>query len=147
MSAEEIGDADARRAGYASAAELRNELSGRPEGQLYRIAVRLVSADPRIALRADDRLGAEEIATLQTRLDRLDGAEPWTRRAMELVASEPGLRAADLAEAVGLDKPAFKARMRKLKALGLTESLDVGYRLSPRGRSLLKGLGDTERCS
>ena len=27
--------------------------------------------------------------------------------------------------------------MRKLKALGLTESLEVGYRLSPRGRAYL----------
>ena len=27
--------------------------------------------------------------------------------------------------------------MRKLKALGLTESLEVGYRLSPRGRAFL----------
>jgi ribosomal protein S19E (S16A) len=27
--------------------------------------------------------------------------------------------------------------VRKLKELGLTESLEVGYRLSPRGRALL----------
>jgi hypothetical protein len=27
--------------------------------------------------------------------------------------------------------------VRKLKALGLTESLEVGYRLSPRGRAYL----------
>jgi ribosomal protein S19E (S16A) len=27
--------------------------------------------------------------------------------------------------------------VRKLKELGLTESLDVGYRLSPRGRAFL----------
>jgi transposase len=31
----------------------------------------------------------------------------------------------------------FKADVRKLKELGLTESLEVGYRLSPRGRALL----------
>ena len=28
--------------------------------------------------------------------------------------------------------------MRKLKAMGLTESLEVGYRLSPRGRAVLE---------
>ena len=31
--------------------------------------------------------------------------------------------------------------MRKLKALGLTESLEVGYRLSPRGRAFLRRAG------
>jgi hypothetical protein len=30
--------------------------------------------------------------------------------------------------------------VRKLKALGLTESLDVGYRISPRGQALLDAL-------
>jgi hypothetical protein len=31
----------------------------------------------------------------------------------------------------------FKRDVRKLKELGLTESLEVGYRLSPRGAALL----------
>ncbi len=30
----------------------------------------------------------------------------------------------------------FKRDVRKLKELGLTESLDTGYRLSPRARAL-----------
>jgi hypothetical protein len=34
-----------------------------------------------------------------------------------------------------------KSDVRKLKELGLTESLEVGYRLSPRGRALLERLG------
>jgi hypothetical protein len=34
-----------------------------------------------------------------------------------------------------------EADVRKLKELGLTESLEVGYRLSPRGRALLARLG------
>ena len=32
----------------------------------------------------------------------------------------------------------FKVNVRKLKGLGLAESLEVGYRLSPRGRALLE---------
>jgi hypothetical protein len=36
-----------------------------------------------------------------------------------------------------MERLPFKANVRKLKALGLTESLDVGYRLSPRGEALL----------
>jgi predicted transcriptional regulator len=45
--------------------------------------------------------------------------------------------AAELAEQAGRDPPAFKRDVRMLKELGLTESLERGYRLSPRGRALL----------
>jgi hypothetical protein len=44
-----------------------------------------------------------------------------------------------LAERFGRERLPFKADVRKLKALGLTESLEVGYRLSPRGRAYLEG--------
>jgi hypothetical protein len=50
------------------------------------------------------------------------------------------LRARDLRVRVGQEKMAFKVNMRKLKALGLTESLEIGYRLSPRGQNLLRRL-------
>ena len=39
---------------------------------------------------------------------------------------------------VGREKPPFKRDVRKLKELGLTESLERGYRLSPRGRAVLE---------
>jgi hypothetical protein len=38
---------------------------------------------------------------------------------------------------MGRERLAFKADVRRLKDLGLTESLPVGYRLSPRGRALI----------
>jgi hypothetical protein len=38
-----------------------------------------------------------------------------------------------------VDKLPFKLNVRKLKALGLTESLEIGYRLSPRGLVFMKG--------
>jgi hypothetical protein len=43
------------------------------------------------------------------------------------------VRAPELAAELGRDTPSFKRDVRKLKELGLTESLDIGYRLSPRG--------------
>ena len=46
-----------------------------------------------------------------------------------------------LAASVGVETVLLKRRVRALKALGLTESLDVGYRLSPRGRDVLSALG------
>jgi hypothetical protein len=42
-----------------------------------------------------------------------------------------------LAASLGRETAPFKADVRKLKELGLTESLLVGYRLSPHGRAYL----------
>ncbi|MHB1137901.1 MAG: hypothetical protein ACYC2O_03025, partial [Microthrixaceae bacterium] len=60
----------------------------------------------------------------------------------ELIDAHPRLRAADLALLMAdpQETQAFKTDVRKLKALGLTESLEVGYRLSPRGEVLLNHL-------
>nr|BFE76152.1 hypothetical protein GCM10020092_094530 [Actinoplanes digitatis] len=38
---------------------------------------------------------------------------------------------------MGRDTPSFKQNVRKLKERGLTESLDIGYRLSARGAAIL----------
>jgi hypothetical protein len=46
--------------------------------------------------------------------------------------------AATLAAALGRERDRFKIDVRKLKALGLTESLEVGYRISPLGRAVLR---------
>ncbi|MBT9471040.1 MAG: hypothetical protein V4514_08740 [Pseudomonadota bacterium] len=128
-----IDEAQARAAGYASRAALLADLTGEPP--LYRIAFRRAADDPRKALRldtSDTRLEAVEM-----RLARLDAKAPWTAKVLDLIAENPGLRAPDLAARLGRETLPFKADVRKLKALGLTESLEVGYRLSPRGQALL----------
>ncbi len=66
---------------------------------------------------------------------------PWTIATLRLIGDRPGVRAAELAAAAGRERLPFKADVRKLKELGLTESLEVGYRLSPRGRALLARAG------
>ena len=99
--------------------------------------------DPRIALRRDAEIDDTEFAATERKLARLDIASrrgPWTRRVLTLIADRPATRAGDLAESFGRERLAFKTDVRKLKALGLTESLDVGYRLSPRGRAVLRRL-------
>ena len=98
---------------------------------------------PRIALRSKSRLSAVDRDDLIARLDRMDASSPrgpWTRPVLELIADRPAVRAPDLAESMGRDTLTFKRDVRKLKELGLTESLDVGYRISPRGRALLRAL-------
>ena len=136
-----IDDADARRAGFPDAAAARAEL--RKEGETYRIAFRLAGPDPRIALRADAALSDADRAAIAARLARYDAASrhgPWTAATLQAIAASPGTRAADLAVRLGRPELApFKVDVRKLKALGLTESLEVGYRLSPRGRAFLDG--------
>jgi len=139
----DLSAADAKRAGFDTLSALRAELASRDEGQLYRIEFHLASEDPRIALRQQDALSAAEIDALIERLARFDASStsgPWTRQVLQMIADEPGRRAPDFAERMGLDVPTFKRQVRKLKELGLTESLLVGYRLSPRGRVLFERL-------
>jgi hypothetical protein len=136
-----ISNADARRAGFSDAATLVTQLRGEPDLPVYRIAFHVVDEpDPRSVLAASDTLSEADRDDIQRRLDRLDRASshgPWTRAVLEVIAARPATRAADLAESFGRDTQPFKTDVRKLKNLGLTESLEVGYRLSPRGRAYL----------
>jgi hypothetical protein len=137
---DDIDDAQARRAGHADVAELRTRL-GPPTADraLYRVAFHLSGPDPRDTLRVAAALTEDDIAQLRTRLDRLDRAasSPWTDATLRAIATQPGVVSTTLAEQLEMERPAFKLNVRKLKALGLTESLEVGYRLSPRGEAFV----------
>jgi hypothetical protein len=143
---DEITNADARRAGFTDAATLVAQLRGDPDLPVFRIAFHVVDEpDPRSVLAATSELTAEDRDEIQRRLDRLDRAGrigPWTRAVLEVIAEQPATRAADLAAGFGRETQPFKNDVRKLKNLGLTESLEVGYRLSPRGRAFLGARGD-----
>ena len=134
---------EARRAGCGSVAEVLEGLTGDPDRPLYRVSFRLVDdPDPRDQLAADADVDDRAREEIDRRLDRLDAASshgPWTRRTLELIAGHRGTRAADLAASLGRDTQPFKVDVRKLKNLGLTISLEVGYELSPRGRAYLAG--------
>jgi hypothetical protein len=135
-----ITAAEARRAGAGSRTELLKFLANRPDRAIYRVELRYAGADPRITLRATDALSDVELADLRARLARLDDASrhgSWTWQALGIIARRPATRAPDLAAELGLETVVFKRDVRKLKELGLTESLDIGYRLSPRGRAVL----------
>ena len=147
----EISPEDAQAAGHDSAEAVldaiqRNQRkSGDAKAPLYRVAFRSLGeqTDPRSILAADSELDVDELTAIVERLAKMDaraGHGAWTRAALEAIAAEPGRRAADLAALQGRETAKFKADVRKLKALGLTISLEVGYELSPRGRVVLQTL-------
>ena len=136
-----ITPADAARAGYASVDEALANVRTDDGRVLYRVEFRrLDEPDPREQLANDTDLDDVTLAEITKRLDRLDAASShgaWTRSTLRLIADHPARRAPDLASMVGRDTPPFKLDVRKLKNLGLTTSLKIGYELSPRGRAYL----------
>jgi hypothetical protein len=144
MDVADITEDDARHSGFASLPDLLDDLATQREGRVFRIALHVVGPDPRTELRGRDALTADELAEVERRLARLDAASrhgAWTLAVLRLIRDRPGVRAGDLAPTRGQEKLTFKRDVRKLKELGLTESLEVGYRLSARGRAVLERLG------
>jgi hypothetical protein len=142
----DVTEADARAAGFGSREALFRVLDGgrrggrAAEGEIHRIELHYGGPDPRVALRERAQITARERAELDAALARLDGASrtgAWTADVLALIAARPETLAAELAAARDEEKLPFKRRVRRLKELGLTESLEVGYRLSPRGRTYL----------
>ena len=167
---DELTDDDARSAGSADAAALRKQLwpakdatrnvipgprdlstrqtarrgprAGKGGDRVFRVRLSWIGEDPRVALR-EVVPSAAELAELTTTVARLDASRrtgPWTRQILEWIRDHPGVISTELATLLGRELQPMKADIRRLKALGLTESLRVGYRLSPRGVAYLESL-------
>ena len=120
-----IDDATAQAAGYRSAADALADLPG--EGPITVVHLHRVDVpDPRDVLSNDTEIA--DLAKLQRQVERY-------RAHFDLIADNPGVRAPDLAARLDMDTVTFKRHVRRLKELGLTHSLRVGYRLSPRGEA------------
>ena len=136
--------AQAREAGYASVAALLADLRGDPALPIYRVRLRRIyGPDPRDELARAANLTEADVAAITARLARMDSSSsrgPWTGAVLALIADQPGVVSTVLAEAMDWERQDFKLHVRRLKELGLTRSLDVGYRLSPRGESYLNHL-------
>lgn len=143
--------ADAVRAGFADLAALEKALGDRrgqtlylvkfercdvPEDSRTRLALGVASDDSMKGLR-------KRLADMDRR--RADG--PWTDAVLELIERFPGRRSGDLAAMLGWPTADFKQRVRRLKSLGLTLSLEVGYRLSPLGSSYCSRVNSQMRRS
>ena len=142
VQASDITDRDARRSGYPGAAAVVGDLRGDESSPIYRVQFHVVDEpDPRAELAAAADLTDDDLDEIDRRLDRLDRASkhgPWTHAVLECIEARPATRAPDLAASFGRETAPFKVDVRKLKNLGLTISLERGYRLSPRGEAYLK---------
>lgn len=139
---DKITEADARDSGFSSKDELLEHLNYRDD-PIYCIRVYFAGEDPRKALRENDDLTDDELGELIAKLKKLDDNSKrgnWTEAYLQLIHDRPATYSGVLAKTVGVDIPHFKPWVRKLKALGLTESLSPGYRLSPRGEKVLETL-------
>lgn len=109
---------------------------------VYRVSLSWVGEDPRVALR-EQVPEEDDLARLTAAVAKLDAGRrsgEWTRPILEWIRDNPGVVSTELAALLGREVAPMKADIRRLKALGITESLRVGYRLSPRGAAYLESL-------
>lgn len=138
-----IGEEDARLAGFSSRDELLRFMSEGPTGpvtsrtEVWRVALHHGGDGDRVEIALDDQLSPAEVDALARRLERLGD---WAVPTLKLISQRPRVAASVLARRLGRDRDPFKVDVRKLKRLGLTQSFEVGYELSPRGRALLAKL-------
>jgi len=140
----EIDDRDAKAAGFSDRAALLEFLRSGPKGddvgdatEVYRIALHHGGDGDRVEIALDDQLTQEDISAIASKLARLDGKEPWTAKTLRLIAKHPRIAASQLAKKLRRETLPFKVDVRKLKKLGLTQSFEVGYEVSPRGKAFL----------
>jgi biotin operon repressor len=141
ISPQDITPALAKAAGYPDAQSAVADLRGTSDLPLYCIRFRtLQGPDPRDELAGSAELTDADVTAISKRLARMDAAStrgPWTAAVLRQIADRPAVSSALLAADLDWDRPDYKLHVRRLKTLGLTISLDVGYRLSRRGTEYL----------
>jgi hypothetical protein len=137
LRASEVTRAALRRARLENHQALCDFLRVRPDDEVYQVDFHFLGEDP--VKQVDQTLLDDAgLTQLQQRLQRMDKSGAWTLQVLQLIAQHPGTGARVLAPETGMELTVFKRNVRKLKSLGLTISLETGYRLSPRGEQLLK---------
>ncbi|MBL9025055.1 MAG: hypothetical protein JNL21_22855 [Myxococcales bacterium] len=140
-----ISERDAASAGFGSRAELLGYIADKTGGdesrQVVRVGFHHAGDGDRVALAMETEIDDATRRALAEALARLDdrGKDgPWTNKTLALISRSPRVAASQLAAKLGRDTKAFKADVVKLKKLGLTQSFEVGYEISPRGRAYLE---------
>lgn len=144
----EISEADAGSSGFASRSELLDYMASAseepmtPETFVWHVALRYGGDGDRVEGALTQELSADEVRDITARLAKLDTQTPWTRVTLRMIDAKPRVAASQLGAALGRETKAFKTDVVKLKKLGLTQSFEVGYEISPRGRAYLAAASD-----
>jgi hypothetical protein len=139
---DDITPALARRCGFESLVDLMKVAKHGPGERVFVIDFHYDKAGTRPAP-ATAAVSAQEIAELIQRLEAMDRRSrggPWTAATLRAIASRPRVLAARLAASLGRPRDELKRDVRKLKKLGLTFSLEIGYRLTPKGEAVVEAI-------
>lgn len=141
----EITEGDAQAAGFESLEALLSYMAElgplEQSTQIYRVELHYAGDGDRVDLALEDKLSPEDIAAIRAKLTRMDKARSWTAETLKIILETPRTAASKLAARLGRETAPFKADVVKLKKLGLTQSFEVGYEISPRGRAYLNATG------
>lgn len=148
----ELADEDAKAGGFTSRDELLAYVGEvakaplTPATLIYRVEFHHGGDGDRVEGALDTTLSAADVTKLEARLARMDGDAPWTRKVLALIGKHPRVAASKLAAKLGRETEPFKIDVRKLKKLGLTQSFEVGYEVSPRGQRFLDLSGKAKKA-
>jgi hypothetical protein len=141
---ETITEQEARDGGFASRDELLAYMEPvakkplAPTTPVFRVGFVHGGDGDRVATALETELTAETLAELVKRVERMEREGKWVRKVMELIHANQRVAASQLALKLKRETEPFKIDVRKLKKLGLTQSFEVGYEVSPRGKRFLE---------
>jgi len=137
----DITAADSTRAGFTTRDALVAYLAElgplTPATEVYRVELHHGGDGDRVGLALEDQLTSEDVAAIRAKLARMDAGGKWTAKTLAIIAAKPRVAASQLAKQLRRETLPFKVDVRKLKKLGLTQSFEIGYEISPRGRAYL----------
>ena len=138
-----LSEDDAKRAGFVDLAELIEYAKPVAKGPLtaqtpiFKVGLHHGGDGDRVQLALETALDQAAVEAICKKLTKLDAKGAWVKKTLQLISRRPKIAASKLAASMGRETEPFKIDVRKLKKLGLTESYEVGYGLSPRGRAFL----------
>ncbi len=145
----EITDREAAQAGFPDRGALLSYLQGfspsplSESAEVFKVALHYGGKGDFAGIASDAEFTDETLNQLLNQLARMDSSSrcgPWTNETLSLIEGHPRIAASRLAKMMQRDTKPFKADVVKLKKLGLTQSFEVGYDLTPRGRAFLDRL-------
>jgi len=146
-----ITEADAVLAGFTTRVALVDYLVElgplAPSDEIFRVALHHGGDGDRVEIALEATLTAEDVAAIKAKLARMDATKPWTKKTLAIIDAQPRIAASKLAAQLKRETLPFKTDVRKLKKLGLTQSFEVGYEISPRGRTYLAAIAKPDKPS